>query len=482
MIELEIEADVLRKAFNHVSQRYAKVATVPGFRPGNAPASVVQARYKQAIQNEVLQDILPKKIREAIIEHNLDIISDPEVHIEKEDALNFNVSEPLLLHVHVEVIPEVTLTQYKGLEVTRRKRPVTDDEVNNVIESLRESYASLEPVEDRASDVGDTVTVNLFGKFLDDPEAEPIDVQDVDVELGGEGVQVSFTENLSGVREDDEKTFVITYSEDFTSPGLAGEKVEYTANVIAVRKKTLPEIDDEWVRSLDEEVDTVEKLRERISTNLTAQSDAEAETRVRLEILNKLIDTHEFEVPESMVEKQMQQIFESYTRDMLNRGVDPRTLPQDFWDKIVPIFEKQAARDLRGSLLLKAIADAENIEPMQEEIDEEIQAIAEMTNQTVVDVRASLTKENRERSIAESLRSRKAFDFLFENANITEGEWRKEDGKGLGYAVKATEETEALIAETLVKHETEDVASVETQTSPSEEVQAEITAPTSSES
>lgn len=482
MIELEIEAEILRKAFNQISQRYAKIATVPGFRPGNAPASIVQARYKDQIQNEVLNEILPKKIRDAIMEHNLDVISDPEVHIEKEEAMNLSGSEPLHVHVHVEVLPQVTLGQYKGLEVIQRKRPVDDKAVNEVIESLRESYASLEPVEDRPSDIGDTVTVNLLGKFLDDPEAEPIDVEDVDVVLGGEGVEKSFTENLTGIREDEEKTFVIEYAEDFSSPGLAGKKVEYTAKVIAVRIKTLPEIDDEWARSLDEEVETVENLRERITNNLTAQSNHEADTRLRIEVLNKLIDAHDFEVPYSLVEKQMQQIFESYTRDMFNQNIDPRTLPQEFWDRVAPVFEKQATRDLRGSFLLIAVADAENIEPTEEEIDEEIQAIAMMTNQSVVDVRATLTKENRERSIAESLRNRKAFDFLIENANIIEGEWREEDEKGVGYAAEAAKEAEAIETELNAEAETADADADETQTNPSEEVQAKENAPTASES
>jgi trigger factor len=469
-IKVEIEGEAIKKVYNKISQQFARIATVQGFRPGNAPIGIVQTRYKDEIQNEVLKEILPKKVGAAITEHNLDVISEPEIHIENVETMNLNGSESVQLHVHVEVLPQVALGQYKGLEIVQRKRPVNDEAVNAVIESLRESYASLEPVEDRPAEIGDTVTVNLLGKFLDDPEAEPIDIEDVDVELGEESVEKSFTENLIGVREDDEKTFVTEYAEDFTSPGLAGKKVEYTAKVIAVRIKTLPEVDDEWARSLDEEVDSVEKLRERITNNLTTQSNYEADLKLRTEVLSKLIDAHEFEVPDSLVEKQMQQIFESHTRNMFNQGIDPRTLPQEFWDKVGPIFEKQAIRDLRGSFLLMAIADAENIKATQEEIDEEIQLIAEMTNQSVVDVRATLTKENRERSIAESLRNRKAFDFLVENANITEGEWRDEGEEGFGHAAEAAKETEASATETLTEPETADAVSVETQTNSSEEV------------
>lgn len=467
-LKIEIEAEAVGNVYKRVSNQYAKVATVPGFRPGNAPVGVVQTRYKDEIQNEVLREVVPNKISAAIQEHNLNVIGEPEIHLENEQGLKLNGSEPISVHVHVEVLPEIILGEYKGLEGVKRQRQITEEDIDRMIESLREAYTSLEPVEDRASEIGDTVTVNFVGKFLDEPDAEPITVEDVDVELGGVNVEVSFTEHLTGVSEDEEKTFVVDYPEDFTSPGLAGKKIEYTAKVVVVRKKTLPEVDDEWVKSLDEEgIETVEHLRDRIKINITTQSEIEADTKLRVDLLNKMIESHEFEVPPTLVQYQIYQLSESLARDLFNRGIDPRQQPREFWESAMPSLEKQAIRDLRGSMLLEAIADAENIEPTEEEINQEIEAIAAVTNQSVVDVRATLTKENRERSIADRLRNRKALDFLVENANITEGEWREEDE-----VEEAADEVEAIA----------DAAFDEAQTGTEGEVQAETIKETSTES
>lgn len=470
-LKIEIEAEAIRKVYNDVSKRYAKIATVPGFRPGNAPVGVVQTRYKDEIYNEVLREVVPHKISAAIAENKLDVIGEPEIHLENESSLNLNGSENISVHVHVEVMPEVVLGAYKGLEITKRQRPVKDEDVNEMVEALRENYTTLEPVEDRASETGDTVTVNLNGKFLDEPEAETLSIDDVDVEIGEENVEQAFTENLTGVREDEEKTFVVEYPEDFTSPGLAGKKVEYTAKIVAVRRKTLPELDDEWAKSLDEEVDSVQTLLERIKTNITAQAEMEADSRLRVELMNKMIDSHDFEVPSTLVQYQIYQLSETLARDLLNRGIDPRQQPREFWERALPSLEKQAVRDLRGSMLLEAVADAENIEPTEEEIEREIKAIAAATNQSVVDVRATLTKENRERSIADRLRNRKALDFIVENANITEGEWRDAED----------EEEVDDVADSEVEAKSETTLE-EAQTGKEEEVQTESNAPTSSES
>lgn len=466
-LKIEIEPDAIRKAFNEISKRYAKIATIPGFRPGNAPVNVVQTRYKDEIQNEVLREIVPNKINAAIQEHELNVLGEPEIHLENESSLKLDGSEPVQVHVHVEVMPDVTLGEYKGLEATKRLRPTTEDEITQMIDSLREAYTTLEPVEDRASEIGDTVTANFTGKFLDDPDAEPINVEEADVELGGENVEVAFTEHLTGLREDEEKTFVIEYPEDFTSPGLAGKKIEYTAKVISVRKKTLPEIDDEWVKSLDEpEVDTVDKLKERIKSNLEMQSQMESDSKLRVELLNKMIDSHDIEVPSKLVQYQVYQLSESLARDLYNRGIDPRQQPREFWERAMPSLEKQATRDLRGSMLLEAIADAENIEPTEEEIEQEIEAIAQASNQSIEQVHATLTKENRERSIADRLRNRKALDFLVDNANITEGEWREEEEE-------VADDDEATV----------DAEFEEAQTSNEEEVQTDDeNAPTSKDS
>ncbi|HWT02529.1 MAG TPA: trigger factor, partial [Pyrinomonadaceae bacterium] len=280
-IKIEVEADAIRSAYDTISDRYAQLATVPGFRRGHAPRSVVRTRFKDKIRGEVLQELVPQAVQDAIAEHGLNVIGEPELHLDNaEELANFG-SGPISLHVHVEVLPEVTLGDYKGLEAGRRTRPVRDEDVERVIEGLREASASLEPVEDRGAELGDTVTVNFLGKFVEAPDEEDINVEDVDVELGGPGVQQEFTDNLMGVRADEERTFTVEYPPDFSSKGLAGKKVEYVATATAVRRKELPEVDDEWAKSLGEEFESVASLREKVREDLEKRAGVESDNRVR---------------------------------------------------------------------------------------------------------------------------------------------------------------------------------------------------------
>src|SRR3954464_11416733 len=196
--KIEIEADTVRAAYDRISDQYAQHASVPGFRPGHAPRSVVRTRFKDKIRGDVLQELVPQAVQDAIQKHQLDAIGEPQLHLENSEGLNKIGAEPISLHVHVEVLPEFTLGEYKGLEAARRVRPVTDEDVERVIEGLRETSAALQPVEDRGAQTGDTVTVNFQGKFVETPDQEDINVDDVDVEIGGAGVQQEFTDNLMG--------------------------------------------------------------------------------------------------------------------------------------------------------------------------------------------------------------------------------------------------------------------------------------------
>jgi len=232
-IKIEIEPALVRDTLNRISDRYAKQASVPGFRRGHAPQSVVRTRFKSEIRGEVLRELVPDAVNNAIEKHELATIGQPDVHLDNTEALERIGEEPISFHVSVEVLPKVELGQYKGLEGSRRVRPVAEKDINRILESLRETSAALQPVEDRGAALGDTVTVNFHGRFLDQhsdrSEEEDIVADDVDVTLGGEGVQQEFTDNLLGIKTDDEKTFTVDYPDDFSAKGLAGKKVEYTA-------------------------------------------------------------------------------------------------------------------------------------------------------------------------------------------------------------------------------------------------------------
>ncbi len=430
-IKIEIEKATVRQTYDRISDRYAKQATVPGFRPGHAPRAVVRNRFKNEIRAQALQELVPEAVNEAISKHELNALGEPDVHLDNTDALEKFGEEPLSVKVSVEVLPKVELHDYKGIDVVRKSRPVTDENVNEMLEALRETSAAMQPVEDRGAALGDAVTINVEGKFLDDSEEEDIKQDDVEVTLGAKGVQQEFTDNLMGVKADDEKTFVVDYPADFQSQGLAGKKVEYTTRVTAVRVKELPEVDDEWAKSLGEDFDSVATLRTKIRENMEQQSRQEAEHRLRTDLMQKLLAGHQFEVPQSLIEHQTSYRMETLVRDMIGRGVDPRNQNVN-WEGAREEMKTQAESDVRGSLLLESIAEEEKIDVSKEEIEAEIEAIARSSQQPIEQVRSVLTKEGGERSIASRLRNRKALDLLVANARVTDEEWRDEGMKAEG--------------------------------------------------
>lgn len=424
-IKIEIEASAVREAYDRISDRYAKMANVPGFRRGHAPRSVVRTRFKDEIRSEILRELVPQAITDAIEEHKLDVIGEPDVHLDNNEALEKLGEQPVSLHVHVETLPLVELGDYKGLEAGRRVRPVSDEDVERVIEGLREASASLQPVEERGAEIGDTVTANFNGKFVNAPDEEDINVEDVEVVLGGPGVQEEFTQNLLDTKPDDVKTFTVNYPEDFTSKGLAGKTVEYTATVTGVGRKELPELDDEWAKSLSEDYESLAVLREKIREDLEKRSRFESDQRLRAAVMQKLVDAHPFEVPETLVEHQANRRLESIVRDMMQQGMDPRSQEVN-WEGVRDSMKEQAAFDVRGSMLLERIADEENLTVSDEEIEAEIKQIAEASRATPEQVRATLTKQGGATSIADRLRNKKALDFVVDNARVSDEEWREE--------------------------------------------------------
>jgi trigger factor len=424
-IDVELDAAAVRVVYDRISDQYAKNVNVPGFRPGHAPRDVVRTRFKDQIRTELLRELLPDAVQKAVEQHKLEPLGEPELNLENTEGLKELGAKPISFSVEVEVLPQIELGEYKGMNAARRTRPVKDEDVDRTIESLRGNFATLEPVENRGAQADDTITANFHGTFPDDPEAEPIYVEDVEVVLGGEGVVQEITDNLVGARPDEKKTFSVSYPADFSAKALAGKRVEYTVKVSAVRIRELPALDDEWAQSLGDEIESLDQLREKVRGDLDAQVKSEAEGRVRSELLRKLVEAHEFELPERLVAHQTEHRYESVVRDMIGHGIDPRN-PELDWDRARNSLREQASFDLRSSLLLERIADQEKIEVTDQEIEDEIKAIAEASRQSLEQVRAVLTKEGGERSIAGRLRNRKALDVLATNANVIDEEWKEE--------------------------------------------------------
>src|SRR5438552_6691031 len=279
-IKIEIDPALLKESYGKVSQKYAKRASVPGFRRGYAPLDVVRLRYKDDIKSEVLQDVVPVAVSEAILEHKLQPLTEPHLHLDDHENIRVNGSQSVSLHVHVEVMPEIPVPNYEGIGVTRRVKPVDDSEVEDVIGQRLRREAALIPVEGRKSKIGDTVITDLEGTFADDPNGDPITAENLEVVLGDKVIEKSFTENLVGVVEDDEKDFTVTYADTFSSEALAGKTVHYKARIKSVGVMEEPEMNDEWVKSLDEGFESLAELRSRVRVDLDTYAKADADARV----------------------------------------------------------------------------------------------------------------------------------------------------------------------------------------------------------
>lgn len=426
-LHIQVEPAVLKDAYGKVSKRYADRANIPGFRKGFAPLDVVRLRFKEEIKNEVLQLVLPQQVTEAIQEHKLHPLTEPHLHVDDVENVKVNGSEPIKLHVHVEVMPEIPMPKFEGLEITRRVKPVEDGEVEDLIANRLNQEAALIPVEGRASEVGDTVIADLEGTFDDDPNGEPIRADDLEVVLGDEVIEKAFTENLVSVNEDDEKEFTVAYPEDFSSEALAGKTVHYKAKVKSVGKTETPELNDEWAKSLDEGYESLADLRKKLRADLETYAKADADARLRNNAIAKLIEENKFEVPNALIENQARNLLNNFAHDLQQRGVNLEQVENNFIEMAYHQMRTQAERDVRGAMLLDKIAEAEKVEVTPAEIDEEIGKLAEYYRSTPEEVKESLAKQGGTGTIENNLKTRKSIEALVAKAKVTDGPWVDEN-------------------------------------------------------
>ena len=423
-IHLEIGADIVKASYAKVSQKYAKRANVPGFRKGYAPVDVVRMRFAEEIKSEVLQDIVPGQVADAITHHDLHPLAEPHLHLDDQENVKVNGSVPIKIHIHVEVMPEVPMPKYAGLEITRRVKPVENGEIEDLIADRLQKEAALIPVEGRTSQTGDTVIADLIGTFEDDPNGQPITADDIEIVLGDDVIEKSFSENLAGVSADEEKEFTVTYAADFSSEALAGKTVHYKAKIKSVGLTEVPELNDDWVKSLDEGYKSLADLRKKLRADLESHAKADADARVRNNAIGKLIEENLFEVPSSAIENQARNLLNNFAQDMQQRGVDMTKIDEQFVQMAYGNMRQQAERDVRGAMLLDKVAEDVKIEIPDSEVDEEIAKMAEYYRSSAEEIRESLEKQGGGLdSIRNNLKTRKSIEAVIAKAKITDGDW-----------------------------------------------------------
>jgi trigger factor len=402
----EVEAETGR-AVATVQQR----AKLPGFRPGKAPPSIIRQHFAGDIRKQVLESLIPKYLNNRFEAEDLKVVGQPditEVHLE--------AGEPLRFKAEFEVVPQVELQDYKGLTVKYHDPPITDEDVDKRIEELRHSKAEFVNEDPRPVQDGDFAVLSL--ESLSPVEGSPVKQDEISLEVGGGDTLEDFSEHLRGMHPGEEKEFDVHYPEDYGQPKLAGKTVRFRVQVKGIRRKELPEINDEFAQDLGD-YRTVEELREAVRKSLFGQRQFEAQQEAKNQLVDKLVDMHDFPVPETFVDQQIKNRTEQRVRALAEQGIDPKSLNLD-WKKLKDAQRDKALREVKASMLLARISEREAISPTRDEVDKEVERIARQQREPFPAVRLRFEKDGTLGRIASHIRTEKTLSFLFEHAGKTE--------------------------------------------------------------
>ena len=407
-LDLEIPADEVSKATERVAKELARVARVPGFRPGKAPVALIKKRFADDIKGEVLQSLVPEKVEKAVAEQKLTPVNQPQV-----DKLEFNDGQPLKFRAVFEVLPEFDLGNYKGLEIEMPEMDITDEDVNKALEETRERAATFAPVEGRPVQDGDFVQVKLLGTA---EGAEPLQADSVLCHIGAEETMEPFNTNLRGTNIGDEKKFDVEYPADYPDAKLSGKTYHYDVNVLGIKTKKLPELNDEFAKDVSDAT-TLDELKKKVRESLEHERDHRQKDLQREKVIAELVKTHDFPVPESLVEHQKDVRLERVVRSLAAQGVDPRAVNVD-WVTMRSRQEDRAKEDVKAELIIDKIASTENIDTTEEDVQKEVEHLAGHSGESAEALRARLTKQGALDRMKAKLRSDKTLDWLAQNSKI----------------------------------------------------------------
>ena len=409
-LEMSIPAAEVEDETTRVAADVQKRAKLPGFRPGKAPSSLIRKQFAGDIRQQVLENLIPKTLQKQFEAENLNVVGTPDI-----SDVHFHEGEPLRFKAEFEVVPNIELGEYRGVEVAYHDPEVTDEDVAKRIEELREQKAEYINVDPRPLDNGDFGVVAL--ESISGVVGEPVKQEEMVLEIGGADTFDAFTENLRGLSPGDEKEFEVTYPENYGAARLAGKTVKFHATVRGLRKKELPEVNDEFAQDLGD-YRNLEELRDAVRKNILAQRQFEAQQAAKDKIVEALVDQHGFPVPELFVDRQIRTRVEQSLRAMNADGVDLKSLKLD-WAKVKETQRDKAVREVKASLLLARIAEREAIHATRDEVDKEVERLARMQREPVAALRIKFEKDGTLGRIAHHIQTEKTLTFLFEQARKT---------------------------------------------------------------
>lgn len=409
-VEVEIPADVISREANRVTGEFARQAKVPGFRPGKVPTSVVRNRFAKDIQEEVVSRVLNQSFFEVVREKGLEPVGDPQVeHLDP-----FIDGAPMKFKAKFEVKPQIELREYRGVEIEDPKIEVTDNDVEEMIERLREQASAYRIETERGLDDGDFAVIEI----LSTGEEIETKTDAGHFRVGEETPLPELHDALRGKKAGDTASFDKEYGEDANQEAWRGKTVHHEVTLKEIRVQEKPEVNDEFAKSVGG-WETVDQMREQISADIRRHREMEAIRFKRNQVGERLLAAHEFEVPEAMVEEELGKSLNNYARYLASQGVDLQTAELD-WRRIGEEFRPEAIKRVRRSLILEAIAKKENIEVSDVEVDAEIRRAAREQEREFADVKHHLKHEGGYEALRGSMAQDRALELVLREAKIAE--------------------------------------------------------------
>lgn len=424
-VQVEAPADEVGKAFRTVLKKYQKLARIPGFRPGKVPESVLRSRFAGALREDVVEALVPEHFREAIAQKGLRPVSQPQV-----TDLQLNEGQPLTFKAVFEVLPEFSVDGYQDVKVEKPSAELTDEEFNAELERIREGHSRLENVsEDRGLADGDWALISFTGEVggegsnseggesgsstTPQPEAQPIQGKDVSVEIGGKDTVAAFSDALRGSKPGQELKFEVTYPGDFGQKRLASKTVAYDVEVKSIQARVLPELNDAFAKEFGN-YESLEDFRQKLREHLAADKKNRVFVDTRNRLVDALLSRYQFPVPESLVQSQIDARLERGLRALAAQGMRAEDLRKLDFDRLREAQRESAVGEVKGTLVLDRIADVENIQISDEEVERELQVISLQTREPLETLRGRLEREGSLARIREQLRREKTGSLLVE--------------------------------------------------------------------
>ncbi|WP_342432502.1 trigger factor [Neobacillus sp. FSL H8-0543] len=413
VLTFEVSAEKVNEGLTSAFNKVVKQVNVPGFRKGKMPRAMFEKRFGvEALYQDALDFIFPEAYGNAIDETGINPIDQPE-------NVDFDLDEmgkdkPFTFKATVQVKPEVKLGEYKGLEVEELDTTVTDEDVAKEIETLQNRQAELVVKEEGAAELGDTVVIDFEG-FVDGEAFEGGQAENHTLELGSGSFIPGFEEQLVGLATGDSKEVEVTFPEEYHAAELAGKPAVFKTTVHEIKGKELPELDDEFAKDVDDEVETLDALKEKIKTRLENSKKHEAEHHLRDSVVEQAAANAEVEIPEVLIENETKRMLQEFEQRLSQQGMNLELYFQFSGQDEAALrgqMKEEAEGRVRVNLTLEAIVEAENLEVSDEEVDAELEKMAGMYNMTVDNIKQALGGAG---NLKGDLKIQKAVEFLVEN-------------------------------------------------------------------